>query len=267
MTRRAITLLGMSGVGKTTVSTILADAGWCHFSCDHRIGTHYLEDEIIRHLTRKIEQLDDIKLLIDNGTIRISGQITIENLFLLSQFVGKIGNPEQDGMPYDEFRRRQSLYYEAEIQSVKDAVTACEQEERDFVCDSTGSLCELPDDTVSALAGVTDFVYIEASEDDEKMLIERAKAYPKPLFYPAAFLDDALKEYMAEKSYDYIALIEPDDFCRWVFPKLFYARLPKYKNLAQKYGVIISSKDILKVKTADDFCKLLQDVRRDKAEV
>ena len=36
----AVSLLGMSGVGKTTLSkTLRRDGGWFHYSADYRIGT------------------------------------------------------------------------------------------------------------------------------------------------------------------------------------------------------------------------------------
>ena len=40
---KRITLLGMSGVGKTHISTMLRSHEWFHFSGDYRIGTRYLD--------------------------------------------------------------------------------------------------------------------------------------------------------------------------------------------------------------------------------
>jgi putative ribosome biogenesis GTPase RsgA len=39
---KRITLLGMSGVGKTRLASKLDSEQWYHFSGDYRIGTHYL---------------------------------------------------------------------------------------------------------------------------------------------------------------------------------------------------------------------------------
>ena len=43
---KVITLMGMSGVGKTYLSTMLDREGWHHYSCDYEIGTKYLGIEI-----------------------------------------------------------------------------------------------------------------------------------------------------------------------------------------------------------------------------
>ena len=40
--RKAVTIFGMSGVGKTTLSNLLQDSGWYHYSVDYRIGTRYM---------------------------------------------------------------------------------------------------------------------------------------------------------------------------------------------------------------------------------
>ena len=44
---KSITLLGMSGVGKTFLSTLLRRSGWFHYSGDYRIGTRYLDEAIL----------------------------------------------------------------------------------------------------------------------------------------------------------------------------------------------------------------------------
>ena len=47
---KRITLLGMSGVGKTRLASILRSRGWFHFSGDYRIGTHYLDEAILDNI-------------------------------------------------------------------------------------------------------------------------------------------------------------------------------------------------------------------------
>ena len=44
---RSITLLGMSGVGKTYLSGLLRRHDWFHYSGDYRIGTRYLDEHIL----------------------------------------------------------------------------------------------------------------------------------------------------------------------------------------------------------------------------
>ena len=44
---KCITLLGMSGVGKTYLSALLRRFDWFHYSGDYRIGTRYLYEPIL----------------------------------------------------------------------------------------------------------------------------------------------------------------------------------------------------------------------------
>jgi hypothetical protein len=201
-----ITIIGMSGVGKTRISSILANAGWVHYSSDYRIGSHYLEKDILNVVQREVESIPSIRKLLDNGTLTLEGHVTIQNIELVSNFIAQIGNPEKDGLSLEEFSRRLNLYYEAEIESAKDTAKFIQKAgDKHFVHDSSGSLCHLPDDVISEMATITRFVYIEATQEDEKALIDRARAYPKPLYYPVEFLKTALEEYMTLNKLDYVA--------------------------------------------------------------
>ena len=103
-------------------------------------------------------------------------------------------------------------------------------------------------------------IYIEADAADEKNLIERAAREPKPLYYRESFLDEHLALYMRENSIEYIAQIEPDDFVRWVFPKLFRARVPRYKAIAEQHGYTIAARDAFAVTNTDEFLELIGSV-------
>ena len=50
---KSITLLGMSGVGKTTLANKLPKSKWFHYSGDYRIGTKYLEEPILDNIKEK----------------------------------------------------------------------------------------------------------------------------------------------------------------------------------------------------------------------
>lgn len=260
---KAVTLLGMSGVGKTTISSILKEAGWFHFSTDYRIGTAYLNDAIIEDVARRASEIPQVRELIDSRSISVQNNLTIENLQPLSAYLGKIGNPEQDGFDLPEFKKRQALHKEAEIAATLDVPAFIQKAHEKYGCahfvnDSSGSLCELDDDAVlKALSEHTLLLYIEASEDYEQELIERAVKYPKPLYYPQDFFDQAVADYMAEKSLEYVALIDPDDFVRWVFPALFRSRIPKYQKIAKEYGYTVAADDVQQIKTETDFIDLV----------
>ena len=47
-TNKRVSLLGMSGLGKTKLSNMLQSTfSWFHFSVDYRIGTRYLDEHIV----------------------------------------------------------------------------------------------------------------------------------------------------------------------------------------------------------------------------
>ena len=65
---------------------------------------------------------------------------------------------------------------------------------------------------------------------------------------------------MQAHSLDYVALIEPDDFVCWVFPRLFYARIPRYQAITDKYGYHITTDELAVVQNEADFLNLIEHV-------
>ena len=108
------------------------------------------------------------------------------------------------------------------------------------------------------LAENTVIIYIQPNAADEKRLIERATAAPKPMYYRAQYFDEQLVIYMQEKNLEYVSMIVPDEFVRWVFPRLFYNRIPRYERIAQQYGYTIKSEDLYQIKTEADFLQLVE---------
>lgn len=260
---KAITLLGMSGVGKTRLAKILRKDGWFHYSVDYRIGTRYLDEAILDNIKLQAMQVPFLHDLLMSDSIFISNNISYDNLAPLSTWLGMLGNPELGGLSLKEFKRRQALHKEAEIKALKDVDPFIDRARdiykyNSFLNDVSGSLCELDDEAMlQKLADRTLMIYLKADKEDEQFLIERAESHPKPLYYRESFLDEHLAIYMREKALDYVALIDPKDFARWVFPHLFYTRVPRYEEIAQKYGYTIRARDAFEVATAEDFYELV----------
>ena len=260
----SITLLGMSGVGKTYLSNILRDSKWFHYSGDYRIGTHYLNEAILDNITEQAMQVPFLRDLLRSDSIYIRNNITVDHLKPVSTFIGKLGNPELGGMSLKEFKRRQQLHYDAEVASMKDVPNFIKKSHaiydyNKFINDAGGSVCELDSpEVLKVLEENTLIIYIKASKEDEHRLIERAKTSPKPLYYRDDFLDEQLAIYMNEKELSYVAMINPDDFVTWIFPKLFYSRIPRYEAIADKYGYTIKTEDLYQVKTEADFITLVE---------
>ena len=128
-----------------------------------------------------------------------------------------------------------------------------------FINDAGGSVCELDDpDTLELLAEHTLIVYIKATEKDEQELIRRAESDPKPLYYREAFLDEQLAVYMEEKGLSYVAMIDPDEFVRWMFPRLFYSRIPRYEAIAHDHGYTITTDELWQVQNEEQFLALIE---------
>lgn len=264
LSHKSITLLGMSGVGKTYLSNILRANKWFHYSGDYRIGTRYLNEPILDNITQQAMQVPFLRDLLRSDSIYIRNNITVDHLKPVSSFVGKLGNPELGGMSLKEFKRRQRLHYEAEVSAMKDVPSFIQRaydiyDYNKFINDAGGSVCELDNDEVlKTLEKHTIIIYLKASKSDEKILIERAKISPKPLYYREEFLDQQLEIYMTEQNIPYVTMIDPDDFVRWIFPQLFYSRIPRYEAIASQYGYTIKTEDLYQVKTEADFMRLVE---------
>lgn len=261
---KAITLLGMSGVGKTFLSNILRNNDWFHYSGDYRIGSRYLNEPILDNIKKQAMQVPFLRDLLRSDSIYITNNIAFENLAIMSTFLSKIGDPELGGLSLEEFKRRQKLFYDAEYAAMFD-VPQFMQKARDiyglnhFVNDAGGSLCEFDDESViEMLADNTIILYIQTNDADEKHLIDRATTSPKPMYYRAQYLDEQLQIYMQENGLEYVSMIVPDEFVRWVFPRLFYARIPRYERIAKEYGYTIKTEDLYKIKTEADFLQLVE---------
>ncbi|OED34121.1 ATPase [Chromatiales bacterium (ex Bugula neritina AB1)] len=261
--RKRVTLLGMSGVGKTRLANLLRSDDWFHYSVDYRIGTRYLDEPILDNIKIQAMQIPFLRDLLRSDSIAISNNITFENLHPLSSFLGMLGNPDLGGLPLREFKRRQRLHLDAEIAAMRDVGSfvdkSCSIYGYDhFLNDASGSFCEIDDQQViRSVAENTVMIYIEASAEDEKHLIERAASHPKPLYYREAFLDSMLDTYLTENSLEYTTAVDPADFVRWVFPHLFRARVPRYAAIAREYGYTIAARDAFEVKNSAEFLELI----------
>ena len=264
--RKAITLLGMSGVGKTRLACLLRKAHWFHYSGDYRIGTRYLNEAILDNIKQKAMQLPLLEKLLLSDSINIRNNISIDNLKAVSTFLGELGDPEKGGLGLREFKRRQTLHREAEISAMHDVPQFITRSHDvygydHFINDAGGSLCELDDQAVlDTLAEHTLIIYIQATAEDEVELIRRAELDPKPLYYRDDFLEEHLELYLNEKNLAYAAMIEPDNFVRWVFSKLFYNRIPRYEAIADKHGYTISTNEISRVNNETDFLNVIEKV-------
>jgi hypothetical protein len=270
---KSVTLLGMSGVGKTHLSMLLRSHNWFHYSGDYRIGTRYLDEPIMDLIKQQAMQTPFLRDLLRRDWIQIRNNIKVHDLGPVMSFVGKLGNPELSGVPLDEFTRRQALYRHAEIAAMQDVPEFIRKAHDiygydNFVNDVGGSVCELDEPSViDLLVQHSLILYIRVTEkSEEEALISRAQSSPKPLYYRPAFLADQLQQYLELRGLEYAAEVDPDDFCSWVFPRLFHSRVPRYEAIARPHGYTVTSHEVAAVRDEQDFLNLMENAIARKAD-
>ena len=221
-TNKAITLLGMSGVGKTTLANRLPKAAWFHYSGDYRIGTRYLEEPILDVVKRQAMKDPMLQDLLRADEISIEHNITVNNLDLVSKFLGMIGSGENGGLRLDEFKRRQELH---------------------------GLMKRLAEDTL--------IIYLQPSTQLRQKIIERSLMRPKPMYYQDDFFDRELPQYLSDTSTPSIDVINPDDFFCWIIPRLIAHREPLYRRIADEYGVTVDADEIMAIRNEDEFLDIV----------
>lgn len=260
---KAITLLGMSGVGKTTLAYKLPSDKWFHYSGDYRIGTKYLAEPILDNIKRQAMKVDFLRDLLRNDSIYIASNITVHNLQPVATFLGKIGRTDLGGLPVDEFKKRQRLHRDAEIGAMRDVAEFIGKAQEiygydHFINDAGGSLVELDDEqTEKTLAENTLILYLKADDEMERELVRRAVSNPKPLYYNEQFLDQKLAQYLEEAALSGTDEIVPDEFVRWIFPALVAHRRPKYEALAKRYGYTLNARLAEAITGEGDFLELV----------
>ncbi len=262
---KRITLLAMSGAGKTTLANKLPKSKWYHYSGDYRIGTKYLKEPILDNIKRQAMSIPFLRELLRADSLYIKSKISFDNLTAISSFLGKLGNSEKGGLSLKEFKYRQNLHRHAEIEAMKDVPAFIHNAEdiygyHHFINDAGGSVCELDSlEALESLAENTLIIYIKIPPELEQTIIDRARKEPKPLYYRDAFLDEQLTTFLAVKNYNSTDEMSPDEFVSWVFPQLFKARVPRYEAIAEQYGYTIDGNDMAKVENEEGFIALIAD--------
>ncbi len=266
--RKRLMLFGMSGLGKTYISNLLrATGGWYHYSVDYRIGTRYMGEHIVDNFKREAMRSPLLRDLLMSDSIYIGSNITFNNLAPLSTYLGKPGDLTRGGLSFAEYMARQEQHKRAEVAAMLDTGHFIDRAQdiygyHHFVCDSSGSICEVvdPEDPVdpvlTALSEEVLMVWIEGSEAHTAELVRRFDRAPKPMYYQPAFLRAAWDAYRAETGQDE-ARIDPDAFVRWTYARALAHRQPRYAAIADRWGIRVTAEDVAQVRTAGDFDGLI----------
>ncbi|SHI42159.1 hypothetical protein SAMN04488012_101315 [Palleronia salina] len=265
--QKRVLFFGMSGLGKTYLSTMLRDAGgWFHYSVDYRIGTRYMGEYIADNFKREAMKVPLLRELLLSDSIYVASNITFDNLAPLSTYLGKPGNPDLGGLPFTEYSARQAQHREAEILAMADTVRFIQRAQDiygygNFVCDTSGSICEVvdPDDpedpTLKLLEDNLLLVWLKGSEDHTAELVRRFDRAPKPMYYQPEFLAQAWSDYRA-LSGDPPDRVNPDDFVRWTYARALAHRQPRYAAMAER-GITIDADDVARLRDPAAFDDLV----------
>jgi hypothetical protein len=268
--QKRVLLFAMSGLGKTHLSNMLRSTGdWFHYSIDYRIGTRYMGELIADNAKREAMKVPFLRDLLRSDSIYIGSNISFNDLRPMSSYLGKPGDPDKDGLPWDEYTRRQDQFQRAEIAALHDTDHFIERSNRlyqypHFICDTGGSICEWvdandPDDAIlTDLASNTLMVWIEGTDEHTEELIRRFDKEPKPMSYDPAFLLATWQAYLAEFN---VApdKVDPDDFIRWAFAKALAHRQPRYKAMADRWGITVPQRAVAQVKDTEGFVSMIAD--------
>lgn len=266
--RRAVTVFGMAGVGKTRLSNLLRKNRWFHYSVDYRIGTRHMGEFIVDNFKAEAMKVPFLAQLLRSDSIYISSNITFDNLDPLSSYLGTPGDPKKGGLPLDEYQRRQEQHRVAEISALLDVQHFIERAKvlydyNDFIADTGGSLIEVidhtdPDDpVVKALADNTLLLYIRGTDKDTSELVRRFKESPKPMYYRPAFLVEKWAEFKTMHGIGEDNDVDPAQFGAWGFEALLHNRLPRYQALADNFGYTVEASDLAMVRDGDEFVDLV----------
>uniref|UniRef100_UPI0025ED5C81 ATPase n=1 Tax=uncultured Roseovarius sp. TaxID=293344 RepID=UPI0025ED5C81 len=254
---------GMSGLGKTHLSTMLRGSGdWFHYSIDYRIGTRYMGELIADNAKAQAMKVPFLRNLLLTDSIYIGSNITFDNLAPVSTYLGKPGDPTKGGLPIDEYRLRQEQFRRAEIAALEDTAHFIARAEAlygypNFVCDTGGSICEWvdgndPDDPLLLeLSKHCLLIYLKGSDAHTQELIRRFDRAPKPMAYQPEFLDAAWNDYLSETG-SAPDKVDPDAFIRWTYARALAHRQPRYDAMAD-WGITLTADEVSGVETAEQF--------------
>ena len=263
--QKRVMLFGMSGLGKTTLANMLrAAGGWFHYSVDYRIGTRYMNEFIADNFKREAMKVPLLRDLLMSDSVYIGSNITFDNLAPLSTYLGKPGDPAKGGVDFAEYQRRQSQHLQAETSAMLDTTRFIDRA-RDiygygnFVCDSSGSICEVveaddpADRVMTELGSHLLLVWIKGSDAHKAELIRRFDRAPKPMYFRPDFLAELWADFTDGRD---AATVDPDAFLRFGYARLLDKRQPRYAAMA-RWGVTVSAEEVASVHDPSGFDALI----------
>ena len=236
--RKAITLLGMSGVGKTTLAYKPAQVH-SGFTIPAITGSapSNLAEPILDNIKRQAMQVDFLRDLLRSDSIYIASNVTVHNLAPVASFLGKIGREDLGGLNVDEFKGPSAAARAGGDRRHVRRGTVHPESPRDLRLRALHSTTQggasanwMTRRCWMCSPATQSIVYLSADKAMEDKMIRRSIENPKPMYYQETFLDEQLQEFLAANGLSSPAEIVPDEFVRWIFPRHMAHRRPKYED-------------------------------------
>ena len=263
-----IAVMGLSGVGKTTLARCLTDSRWFHYSVDYRIWTHYLGDELNDYLKKLAMSHPLLRDMLRRDAITVEHRVHFDNLLATSLYMGMLGNPEKHGSTLPDFTARMAQHAVAERSAMLDIPRFIARAEElydypHFIADLSGSLCEVvePDDPEDALLRMLDetvtLIYIRATAEHEKVLIDRNIADPKPIYYRPDFVAAELPGLLEKFQVGDVTELSPRDVGAYLYPRLLAHRVERYEAIAARHALTLTMEQAAALRSEADLLKIL----------
>jgi hypothetical protein len=207
-----------------------------------------------------------LRALLMSDSVYISSNITFDNLAPLSTYLACPGDPGKGGLTMAEYCRRQDQHRSAEIAAMLDTTRFMTRAQDlygypHFVCDTSGSICEVVEATDPADPVMTEIaahhllVWIKGTEAHRDELCRRFDRAPKPMYFRPEFLSQIWAEFLAQEAKPE-AQIDPDAFLRFGYARLVDSRQPRYEAMA-RWGVTVTAEEMSHLTSAADFDALI----------
>lgn len=265
--QKRVLVYGMSGLGKTHMSTIVRGSGkWFHYSIDYRIGTRYMGELIADNAKAEAMKVPFLRDLLLSDSIYIGSNITFDNLTPVSTYLGKPGDVDKGGLPIAEYRRRQEQFRVSELAALNDTAYFADRAQRlygypHFICDTGGSICEWvdaeddADALMRSLSATCLPLWIKGDAAHTEALIARFDKAPKPMAYQPEFLLTCWTDYLRETGLPETK-VDPDTFVRWTYARALAHRQPRYEAMA-RWGVTVTADEVAALQGEADFVDLV----------
>jgi hypothetical protein len=119
------------------------------------------------------------------------------------------------------------------------------------------NLSDAGDPVLKTVAEHTLLLYIRGTPEHARMLVDRFREQPKPMYYQPQFLEAKWAEYKHLKGHRRDEEVDPDGFAAWGFEELLRHRIPLYESIARRHGYTVEAEEVLPVKDEEDFLALI----------